>query len=80
MSAVYPLYLEREIDRRWDRRLVPKDRSMPSDRPKHPNDIRPLPKRPHGRGNLLRKSELVKNDRDEQKPGRREQGRHLMEL
>jgi hypothetical protein len=28
MPAVYPLYLEREIDRRWHRRLVPKDRSM----------------------------------------------------
>jgi hypothetical protein len=78
MSAVYPLYLEREIDRRWHRRLGPKDRSMPSDRPKHPNDLRPLPKRPHDRGNLLRKSELVKSD--EQKPSRREQSRHLMEL
>jgi hypothetical protein len=80
MCAVYPLYLEREIDRRWLHRLVPKDRSMPFNRPKHPNDIRPLPKRPHGRGNLVRKSELVKSDRDEQKPSRREQRRHLMEL
>jgi len=80
MSAVYPLCLEREIDRRWLHRLVPKDRSMPFNRPKHPNDIRPLPKRPHDRGSLLRKSELVKTDCDEQKRSRREHGRHLMEL
>jgi hypothetical protein len=45
MSAVYPLDLEREIDRRWFHRVMLVDRPLPLDRPKHPNDIRPLPKR-----------------------------------
>jgi hypothetical protein len=80
MSAVYPLHLQREIDRRWLHRLVPKDRSKPFNRPKHPNDIRPLSKRPDDRENLLPKSELVKSHRDEQKPSRGEQSRHLMEF
>ena len=80
MFAAYPLHLEREIDRRWLHRLMPIDRPMPLDRPKHPNDIRPLSKRSDNRTDSLRKSDLPEIDRDEQKPGRREQGRHLMEF
>ncbi len=80
MSAAYPLHLEREIDRRWLHRLMPIDRPMPLDRPKHPNDIRPLPKRSNNRTDPLRKSDLPEIDRDQQKPRRREQDRHLMEF
>ncbi len=80
MSAVYPLDLEREIDRRWFHRVMLVDRPLPLDRPKHPNDIRPLPKRPLDRGELPRKSELTESDRDELKPSRREQGRLLMDF
>jgi hypothetical protein len=77
--SVYLLDLEREIDRRWRRRLGPKGRAKSADHPTHPNDIRLLPKRPDDRGDLLRKSELVKIDRDKERPSRREQDRHLME-
>ncbi len=80
MFAAYPLHLEREIDRRWLHRLMPIDRPMPLDRPKHPNDIRPLSKRSDDRTDPLRKSDLPEIDRDEQKPGRRERDRHLMEF
>jgi hypothetical protein len=78
MSTVYPLDLEREIDRRWLRRLVPKDCSMPFNRPKHPNDIRPLPKHQQNRRDLPRK--VVKSERDERNQNRRELGRNLMEF
>jgi hypothetical protein len=78
MSAAYPLHLEREIDRRWFHRLLPIDRPMPLDRPKHPNDIRPLPKRPNDRTDLLRKSDLSESGGDE--PSRRGHGRNLMEF
>ena len=45
MSAVYPLDLQREIDRRWAHRLTTVEPPALADRPKHPNDIRPLPQR-----------------------------------
>ncbi len=77
MSAAYPLHLEREIDRRWLHRLMSIDPPMPLDRPKHPNDIRPLSERPNQTG-PLRKSEP--GDPDEVKPCRGEQGRRLMEF
>jgi hypothetical protein len=44
MSVAYPLHLEREIGRRWLHRFVPTHHAIPLDRPKHPNDIRPLPR------------------------------------
>lgn len=45
MTAVYPLDRQREIHRRWFHRFVPTDSFASEDRrPKHPNDIRPLPK------------------------------------
>ncbi len=79
MSAAYPLDLERQIDRRWLHRFASIDHPMPHDRPKHPNDIRPLPKRPN---DLTRPAPKNQNPRggDEQKPDHREQGRHLMEF
>jgi hypothetical protein len=63
MYAVYPLHLEREISQRWLHRLIPIDRSTALDRPKHPNDIRPLPKRPEDLTGSLRKSEPSEDDR-----------------
>ena len=77
MSA-YPMDLQREVDRRWLHRLTAN--SAPVGRPKHPNDIRPQPQRPHDRTEPPRKSELAEGDRAEQKPSRREQNRHLMEF
>ena len=74
MSAAYPIHLERGIDRRWLHRLMSIDRPMPLDRPKHPNDIRPLPEGPLG------KSEPSQADRDKVEPCRGEQGRRLMEF
>jgi hypothetical protein len=74
MSTVYPLHLEREISRRWLHLLLRIDRSTALDRPKHPNDIRPLPQRPNDPTNSLRKSEPSENDH------RREQGKRLMEF
>ena len=62
MSAGYPLHLKREIDRRWLHRFVPTDRPVPLDRPKHPNDIRPLPKRPDDRTDLHRKFESIADE------------------
>jgi hypothetical protein len=80
MSVAYPLHLEREIGRRWLHRFVPIHRAIPLDRPKHPNDIRPLPAQPSDRTDPLRKSELYESDGNEQEPGHRERGRHLMEF
>ncbi len=71
MPAVYPLHLEREISRRWLHRLMSIDRSMPLDRPKHPNDIRPLSKRPNDLTTTRRKSEASESDCDERKPSRK---------
>jgi len=79
MPVAYPLHLEREIDRRWLHRLMPMDRPIPPDRPKHPNDIRPLPKRSDRRTEPPRKSDLREIGRDEQKPRRRQRD-HLMEF
>jgi hypothetical protein len=80
MSAGYPLDLERKIARRWLHQFVPRDRPMPLDRPRHPNDIRPLPKRPPVGMDQLPKSEIAETDLDERKPSRRGQGRHLMDF
>jgi len=78
MSTAYPLHLEREIDRRWLHRFVCIDHPVPLDRPQHPNDIRPLPTRPNDGTDPLRKPEF--SESHEQKPGHREQRRHLMEF
>jgi hypothetical protein len=79
MPAVYPLHLEREISRRWLHRLLSINPSTSLDRPKHPNDIRPLPSRPSDVVDPL-KSEPFESDRDKRKPSRSEQARRLMEL
>jgi hypothetical protein len=67
MSAAYPIHLEREIDRRWLHRFMSIDRPMPLDRPKHPNDICPLPERPNNQTSPLRKSEPSQGDPDKVK-------------
>jgi hypothetical protein len=51
---------------------------MLPDRPKHPNDIRPSPKRPHDPDQLA-KPEIAKAERDEREPTLRELGNDLME-
>jgi hypothetical protein len=74
MTAVYPLDLQREVHRRWFHRFVPTDSFASEDRrPKHPNDIRPLPKHP-------RQLEITETNRFEPKPSNRKLGRHLMEF
>ena len=80
MSAVYPLDLEREISRRWLHLLLRIDRSTALDRPKHPNDIRPAPKRPLDPTDPLRQSEHAESDSDKRKPSYSQQGPHLMEF
>jgi hypothetical protein len=77
MSA-YSTDLQREVDRRWLHRLTAN--SVPGGRPKHPNDIRPLPQRPHDRTEPPRESELAEGGRNEKKPSRRDQGRYLMDF
>ena len=79
MSA-YPTDLQREVDRRWLHRFTLMDNSVPVGRPKHSNDIRPLPKPPHNSGALPRKSELVESDHGEQKSSRKEPGKRLMQF
>jgi hypothetical protein len=51
---------------------------MLPDRPRHPNDIRPLPKRPHDHDQLA-KPEIAKGELNEREPIRRELGNDLME-
>ncbi len=55
-----------------------KGRLMLPDRPKHPNDIRPLPKRPHDPDQFA-KPEIAKAERDEREPTAREHGKDLIE-
>jgi hypothetical protein len=80
MSVAYPLHLEREIGRRWLHRFVPTHHAIPLDRPKHPNDIRPLPRSTKRADGPAPESELYESDGNEQEPGHRERGRHLMEF
>ena len=44
MTVTYPVEVQREVDRRWAHLRAALRR--PLDRPKHANDIRPLPKAP----------------------------------
>ena len=62
MSSVYPLHVEREIHKRWLHRLAPIDRPTTLDRPKHPNDIRPLPRRSNDVTDRIQKTEPSEKD------------------
>ena len=74
--STYPTDLQREVDRRWLHRFTAIDNSVPVGRPKHPNDIRPLPERPRDGTKAPQKSKLSEGDRAEQEPSRREHSRH----
>jgi hypothetical protein len=68
---ISPLDLQREIHRRWLR--------FSEGRPKHPNDIRRVPKRSGSESTQVRKSEFVEVGHEQTSPSLGRQRRDLME-